>query len=353
MPSPSNRAVIAAAGSGKTEYIIGKAVGVPSTRRVLITTYTRENCAQILRRIEGAYGCKPPNVSIQGWFSFLISQAARPYQSSVTGQIDFVKSLNLEARRPPGIARANWRNYFFDRNGDFRPDGVAEFAFRADEATQGRVIRRLEALYDEIYIDEFQDLAGYDLNFLDRLFASKIHVTVAGDPRQHTYSTNHSRKNKQFRGQGMVDWLQQRVGACEIENRAESWRCNQAICDWADALCPELPTTTSRNQMRTGHDDVVYLAQEDVPVYVEKFNPTVLRDSRKAKTMGLTAMNIGVSKGSTFDRVLIFPTQPMLKYIKTGDPSVLAAPERLYVAVTRARYSVAFVVDRKYANYIP
>ena len=75
----------------------------------------------------------------------------------------------------------------------------------------------------------------------------------------------------------MLDWLQRRVGVCAIENRAESWRCNQSICDWADALYPELPKTSSRNQMYTGHDEVVLLAQDDVPTYVEKFSPTVLR----------------------------------------------------------------------------
>ena len=64
-------------------------------------------------------------------------------------------------------------------------------------------------------------------------------------------------------------------------------------------------------------------------------------------------MNIGVSKGSTFDRVLIFPTKPMLQYIKSGNPDILAAREHLYVAVTRARHSVAFVVSRKNATYTP
>jgi hypothetical protein len=55
-------------------------------------------------------------------------------------------------------------------------------------------------------------------------------------------------------------------------------------------------------------------------------------------------MNFGISKGSTFDRVLIFPTTPMRQYLEHRDPSKLKRPESLYVAVTRARYSVAFVV---------
>jgi hypothetical protein len=46
-------------------------------------------------------------------------------------------------------------------------------------------------------------------------------------------------------------------------------------------------------------------------------------------------------------------TQPMLQYIKSGDPGVLSAREHLYVAVTRARHSVAFVVSRRGATYIP
>ena len=65
---------------------------------------------------------------------------------------------------------------------------------------------------------------------------------------------------------------------------------------------------------------------------------------RSFDTLGLPAMNIGIVKGSTFERVVIFPTRPMKQYLSDGDPSKLKAPESLYVAVTRARYSVAFVV---------
>lgn len=57
-------------------------------------------------------------------------------------------------------------------------------------------------------------------------------------------------------------------------------------------------------------------------------------------------MNFGVAKGSTFERILIFPTEPMLNYLKDREPKALKSPEDLYVAVTRARFSVAFVVPR-------
>jgi hypothetical protein len=353
MPSPNNRVVIAAAGSRKTQLLIEAALAAPANRRVLITTYTRYNCDQIRRRLQEVNGFVAPNVSVMPWFTFLMNQAARPYQSGLTGRIDYAKSLNFEGRHPIGIPRSKPLQYYFDGNANFYRDGVAEFAFRADQATGGRVIRRLELLYHDVYIDELQDMVGYDLEFLDLLFASKIYVTAVGDPRQYTYSTNRSSKNKKFRGHAMVDWLHGRSELCAIETRAESWRCNQEICDWADALYPELPATSSRNEERTGHDGVFRVAHKDVLLYVKKYRPTILRWNRAANTLGLPAMNIGVSKGGTYDRVLIFPTQPMLQYLQSGDPAGLKAPEHLYVAVTRARHSVAFVVKQKDADYVP
>jgi superfamily I DNA/RNA helicase len=347
MPSPTDYAVIAAAGSRKTQGIIEAALAAPAERRVLITTYTRENSGEVVRRIHRANGCVPPNVTVSPWFTFLISQAARPYQSAITGKIDYARSLNFKGQHPRGVPRSKPLQYYFDPNADFYRDGVSEFVVHADQATGGLVVRRLEALYDEVYIDELQDLSGYDLNFLDLLFASSIRVTVVGDPRQHTYRTNQSLKNSQYLGHAMVGWLKQRSGVCVIKESTQSWRSNQEICDWADAIYPELPATTSQNDERTGHDGVFRVVREYVQEYVEQYDPTILRWNRNCDTMGFPAMNIGQSKGSTFDRVLIFPTQPMLQYLRSGDPARLKAPEHLYVAVTRARYSVAFVIDRK------
>ena len=354
-PSPKNRAVIAAAGSRKTQYVIEEALAAPPGQRILITTYTRENCDQISRRLHRANGGVPPNVQVLSWFGLLMNQGARPYQAAITGRIDYGQSLNFQPNPNRYARKDRPLGYYFDGSGNFYRNVLADFVVEANRSTGGRVIQRLERLYDAVYIDELQDLAGSDLHFLDLLFASKISVIIVGDPRQSTYSTNQSNTNMKYRRAAIVDWLMERVNknACTLEERTESWRCNQEICDWADDLYPDLPRTVSRNDARTGHDEVVYLAREDVPVYMEKFQPTVLRWSRTWDTLGLTAMNIGVSKGSTFDRVLIFPTQPIVSYLVSKDLSKLRARPQLYVAVTRAKHSVAFVVDRKHANYTP
>lgn len=61
-------------------------------------------------------------------------------------------------------------------------------------------------------------------------------------------------------------------------------------------------------------------------------------------------MNFGDAKGLTFDRVLIFPHGLAKKWIASGDVRhVEKSLARMYVGVTRARYSLAFVHDGAFA----
>ncbi len=106
-----------------------------------------------------------------------------------------------------------------------------------------------------------------------------------------------------------------------------------------------MPKTTSRNYEKTGHDGIFTISGNDVPQYmIDNNNPKILRWNITSKTLDLPAMNIGNSKGRTFDRVVIFPTQPMKNYLETKNLTVAGDVAKLYVAVTRAKYSVAFVV---------
>jgi DNA helicase-2/ATP-dependent DNA helicase PcrA len=342
MPSPENRAVIAVAGAAKTQFVIDEALVDPS-RRVLITTFTNENLRQIQRRIEQQVGVVPDHIQLASWFTFLLRDGARPYQYCVLADIGVVRGLNFDAQRQR-FAKKTERRYFLDRNGDVFRDGLADFMCTANTSSGGAVISRLEALYDDVYVDEVQDLVGYDLDVLDLLLASRIAVTVVGDPRQHTLSTSQAARNKKYRGAGIHDWLEERSGTCARQHRNRSLRCNQAICDFASALFPDLPAMHAASRPPAAHEGVHLVAPMSVHAYYEAHRPTVLRDRQTTDTFGLPAMNIGVSKGSTFEHVLIFPTKPMLGYLADGDASKLKAPERLYVAVTRARHSVAFVV---------
>jgi len=116
------------------------------------------------------------------------------------------------------------------------------------------------------------------------------------------------------------------------------------ICDFADKLFPKLHKTISRNSELTGHDGIFFIDRTEVIGYVKQYDPVVLRYMKTTDTMNLAAANIRLSKGRTFNRVLIFPTGTWKAYLKDGgilkEGSIIA----LYIAVTRAKYSVAFVL---------
>lgn len=340
-----NHAIIAAAGSRKTQLVIESALAVPDGN-VLITTYTNENRRQIIQRIEQEVGTVPSNITILGWFSFLIAHGIKPYQRALVGEPNYVRGLNFKGRRSRYTPRSDTIKYYFDSNGDLLRDGVSDFVVSLDEQTEGAVINRLESIYTHLFIDEAQDLVGYDLELLNLLFQSMLSIMLVGDPRQAILETNLGQKNKKYQGAGMIDWLAERADVCELGTVDESFRCNQAICDFGDAIFPELPRTKSRETSQTNHDGIFLISREDVHSYLEKHaDVTILRRTKKSDTMGFPALNIGVAKGSTFDRVMIFPTRNMREYLEHGDPSQLNEPQRLYVAATRARFSVAFVDD--------
>ena len=345
---PKNRVVIASAGSRKSTSLVEEALAL-SNKKILVTTFTNENLDQLRRYFIERHGCVPKNVTLISWYSFLLQDCARPYQRALTSgpRINsiFFDALPTAVRR---VKKTNTDQYYLTRKRDLYRDRVAEFVCAVDDQSAGLVMGRLERIYDHVFIDEVQDLAGYDLDILDKLLASKIATVCIGDPRQATFSTNRGNKNKKYAGgRGFMIWLREtrRAALLEIEERVESFRCNQAICDFADQLYPDLPKTVSANVQVTGHDGIFSIGKEAVAEYVKAHNPIVLRHNRRIETAGLRALNFGASKGRTYDRVLIFPTKPMLEYLASNDLSKAGDVPKFYVAVTRARFSVTFVVS--------
>jgi hypothetical protein len=76
---------------------------------------------------------------------------------------------------------------------------------------------------------------------------------------------------------------------------------------------------------------------------MHKYGPTILTYNKNSDAQGFPGINIGLAKGKTYDRVLIIPSGTMLQYVKDRKLSSFKEPEKLYVAVTRARFSVTFV----------
>ena len=78
----ADKLIIAAAGSGKTTFLVNQALSI-QVGKVLITTFTEANEQEIKKKFIETNGCIPPNVTVQTWFSFLLQHGVKPYQSVI------------------------------------------------------------------------------------------------------------------------------------------------------------------------------------------------------------------------------------------------------------------------------
>ncbi len=340
--------IIAAAGGGKTTRIVKQALG-GRTEKCALVTYTQNNVGEITDKLYGLNRSIPPQIEVRSWYSFLLREMARPYQSTlISGRIN---GIHWSQKRSDRFAKQTDINrFYFAAERRIYSDKMAQFICACDKASNGAVVRRLEQRFDQIYLDEVQDLAGYDLDLVELILRSNLKMTLVGDHRQSTYRTNNSARNTGYVGvkirKKFEEW--QKMGLCDLTYELETHRCNQSIADLADKFFPEEPKTISLNKATTGHDGVFVICSTDVSAYVAEYRPQVLRLDVKTDCCGYEAMNFGESKGSTFDRVLIFPHQLGKKWLSSGDFSLVSgSASKLYVGVTRARYSVAFVLDEE------
>ena len=349
----SNKIIIASAGSRKTTYIVNEGL-LSKDENILILTYTIDNINQIRRYIIQQVGFIPSNITIQSWYSFLLQDCVRPYQNFIYEDkrietVFFPDDLHTFKRNRRYIKKANIKNYFLVGGNCIINEHISEFACICNEESNGKVISRLEEIYSKVFIDEVQDISGYDFDLIELLLKSRINCHFVGDCRQATYFTTCSPKYKKFKGHSIINLFKawEREGLCSITERNDCYRSNQSICDFADKLYPNLNKTTSFNTEQSEHKGVFIVKTEHVKTYIDIHKPIVLRHSKSSDTLGFGGHNFGTTKGQTFERVIIFPTDTIRKYLKTADGNPVPDNSRakLYVAITRARTSVAFVYD--------
>ena len=146
---------------------------------------------------------------------------------------------------------------------------------------------------------------------------------------------------------GVLDLIREweKSNLCQIKTKTKNYRCNQEICDFADKLFPDMENMESRNSTTTQHDGIFIVSKINVREYVKRFSPVLLRYDSRTK---YPALNFGKAKGSESNRVLIIPHGPIKEYLESGDlKCVENSLEKFYVAVTRAKHSVAFLYDGK------
>jgi DNA helicase II / ATP-dependent DNA helicase PcrA len=357
----NNKLIIAAAGSGKTTFLVNEAL--KQSGDILITTFTEANEAEIKNKIIQLKKCIPSNITIQTWFSFLLQHGVRPYQDSVNidlyeKNIGFFLTERQSGFRyktksgfPVYFGEEDYPNYYFTKDFKLYSDKISKFVFESNKKTKGEVINRISKIYQHIFIDEVQDLAGWDLEVLSLLFDSSSKILLVGDPRQVTYLTHHPKKYAKYKDGKILEFIKQEckknICCIDITNLNKTHRNNKEICDYSSKLFPSFEKCepcncdNCRNQI-SEHEGIFFVKEQDIDKYCKKYSPTIL----KYQSASYPEWTYGKSKGLTFDRVLIYPTEPILKWIKNNKSELPSTSRsKFYVALTRSKHSVAIVYN--------
>ena len=347
-----NKIIISSAGSRKTTFIVEDALSKEGIS--FIVTYTNENYKSIRKRIIDINGCIPDRIKVIRWLPFLSTHFIKPYRNLLGEDIPRIKGYFFPENpayykiflRRNRITRKDYYKYYFNGN-LIVSESASDLAIICNEKSKGKVIERLESICDNLYFDEVQDCAGWDLEVFPLLFESSINITLVGDNRQRTYVTNYSTKNSHYSGTDIIikfkEWHEQNL--CILESRNECYRSNQVICNIADLIYPEMDKAVSMNEEITGHDGVFTLKKTDIEKYVEEFNPQIMRYDKRTKIDFRGVINFGMSKGLTFNRTLLLPTGKIKSALKGNDLTLCGSKAKFYVALTRAKHSVAIVYD--------
>lgn len=343
-----NTVRLAAAGAGKTYGICCEAleeIRKDKCARVLMVTYTNRGAEAIRTELEAQnYGVSPVGIVVYTWYQFLLKELIKPYQTYIT-DINRLVSLDFTLEHSRNYASAGTAKRYITDSDNVRSEEASNLILLLDKRSDHRVFSRLERAYSSIYIDEVQDLAGRDIDILQKLFESSLSVVCVGDNKQATFQTHNTRTNKKKSGKNIFNffWELQRKGIVQIQESLNSRRFNHQICSFANTVYPNDNNMTSDMIEETEHDGVFLIAKEDAMKYYEFFLPQELRyDKRTINTCGYNVVNFGECKGKTFPRCLIYANKTFISFLKGKE---LKAPEKYYVAVTRAKYSNAIVVD--------
>lgn len=354
----SNKLILAGAGTGKTTYIVEEAI--KEKKRILITTYTIKCRDEIKHKIIDILGYIPCNIIVQTWFSFLLDHGILPYKKDLAinkiNGICFVEGKSgVKYKTKQGIpvyyGEKDFDKYYFDNNCRIYTDKISKLVIKINEASNGLVFKRIGLIFDKIYIDEVQDLVGYDLDIIKRMAENTKNLLIVGDPRQNVYNTHCDSKYDKY-SNGQIDKFI--INECktigfEIDKTSLNTcrRCHKDIVEFLNDFYPEYERLNKIDISTKDEQGVFVIRTSDVEKYLEKYNPIQLRYSKRTKIIDkYNVDNYRNSKGATYDRTLIYPTNDFKEYLKSNKViSSLSTKNAIYVALSRAINSVAIIYD--------
>jgi len=333
--------ILAVAGSGKTTHIVNSLS--PDTRTILLT-YTDNNFNNLRVKILHKFGYFPENISLYSYFTFLYSFCFKPFLWLETRG----KGINYEV--PPSwtlrLSRDK-KEFYFDKHNRLYHNRIAKLL--EVYGVLSLINQRLEKYFDNLFIDEIQDLAGHDFNFLQSIAESKLKLLFVGDFYQHTFDTSRDgniNKNLHVDMETFIEKLRQMGLEVDCETLSKSYRCSPTVCTFISQDIG-IEMASHRNEETTIH---IIDTQADAD-RILKCNETIKLFYREHYKYACFSRNWGDSKGEdNYTDVCVVLNKNTFQKFQKNKLCELKPQTRnkLYVACSRARSNLYIVPEDLY-----
>lgn len=339
------RVVFAVAGSGKTSSIIKR---VEETSRFLIVTYTDNNTRHLKNKIIEKLGIIPEGVRVYSYFTFLYSFCYRPLcgHKINTKGINFTYPLPQYAQR----TRKNTKEHYFDKNNRLYSNRIAKLLMEFGVISE--VIERIELFFDLVCIDEVQDFAANDFNFLCDLAKANVEMLLVGDFFQHTFDTSKDGNTQKTLHDCFDKYclkLKKAGFTIDLESLSRSYRCSPSVCLFVkDNLGIEIESH------RTDEVEVILITDKQEVKNIYRDDSTVKLFYQKSDSYPGNTENWGRTKGlDDYQDVCVVLNPNTFEAFNSGQLNQISptTKNKLYVACTRAKGNLYFASEKILKKY--
>lgn len=325
----NKRVLNAVAGSGKTSYIIDQLS--LDTKRSLIITYTTANQENLKEKVINKFGYLPSNIFIYGYFEFLLKFIIKPLCPYAVKDICF----EIPNFRNPNPFTNNKNRIYANKMAKYIQENLSEFK------------QRIDRYFDEVYIDEMQDLASDDFKWMLSLSDLQIPVTLVGDFFQSTFASSRRGNHLKnlYKDFSVYKKTVEEAGYYfDTTTLINSYRCTSTVCNFIKekiGINIESANSTSSSEIR------LITEVEEIRRVLENSKIQKLF-YQNAKKFDVNGDNWGNSKGMTFNHVCIILNDTTYKKYDKNELSELA-PQTLckfYVACTRTMGDLWFIKEK-------
>ncbi|MFY9328354.1 MAG: hypothetical protein WAO76_10100 [Georgfuchsia sp.] len=335
--------IFAVAGSGKTSRLVAN---LDDVQRFLIVTYTESNRDNLRSKIIQRFGYFPANITLYTYFRFLHSFCYRPFLRSNKN------TKGVTFKLPPTFPRYALTNdrRFITPSRRLYANRLAKFIDQSNLVDA--VVARMEKYFDVFFVDEVQDFAGHDFNFLMKISVAKLHTTFVGDFFQHTFDTS---RDGNVNANLHIDYnaYKARFIAAKLkvdtDSLNKSHRCSKSVCDFiSEKIGISIEAHDDRESVVKYEDD------PEAVLALYKDPQTVKLFYKEHHKYACYSNNWGASKGvDRYQNVCVVLNPVNARALQNGGFRDINTETRnkLYVACSRAMGNLMFVPESLLKSY--